>query len=92
MEILLGAIAAIAGMAGWLVISMLLPRRRMKPVKPVCGCRHHHSFHEKGTGACHEHVRVNTSIGIYSRCGCQHYSGPEPIPSMYASEITDGRS
>jgi hypothetical protein len=26
---------------------------RNKPVKPICGCKHHFSFHDPKTGECH---------------------------------------
>lgn len=45
-----------------------IERRRRED--PVCGCRHHVSFHEDGEGECH-HADSPTR-----RCGCQQYVGP----------------
>lgn len=28
-------------------------RKGPKPVKPLCGCGHHHSYHDPKTGECH---------------------------------------
>lgn len=33
----------------------ILPARRRgrKAVEPICGCKHHHSYHDAKTGQCH---------------------------------------
>jgi hypothetical protein len=73
-------------------------RRSQKPkdVQPVCGCDHHLSYHDGKTGECHG---TNTSSSAYNDrgiwvgfgqvpCTCRRYSGPEPLPSYFAPEIT----
>jgi hypothetical protein len=74
--------------AGILLSGMLAgrfwPARRKgpRPPKPVCGCRHHASYHEAGTGPCH----FNEHYAGY--CRCRQYTGPQPLPEFYAPEIT----
>lgn len=57
-------------------------RRKVKETGPVCGCKHHVSFHEQGSGPCHK-----ISSWDMSRCSCRKYTGPEPLPEFYAPEI-----
>jgi hypothetical protein len=74
-------------------------RRSPQPQEngPSCGCGHHLSFHENGTGCCRFEKRgraVRYDSGSRAvgwdteRCGCQHYSGPEPYPEYYARDIS----
>jgi hypothetical protein len=87
MGIIEGAAAVIIG----LLLGRFLPGRRkgLKPVEAVCGCDHHYSMHDPGTGACNATVQVSHYGGSwgYEPCACVRYSGPEPIPSLYAPEI-----
>jgi hypothetical protein len=58
------------------------------PPPPICGCEHHLAFHEMDgegnpTGHCRE--IINSHNG--TECGCQRYTGPEPLPEYYAPEI-----
>ena len=75
-------------------------RRRVKPpkpVEPICGCDHHHSYHDPKTGECHGQVRGKplqydgygyaTAWGK-AQCTCKQYTGPTPLPEVYAPEIT----
>lgn len=69
-------------------------RRKVKPVKPICGCKHHHSFHDPDTGACYgkateaEYNVIGGWIGEHKvPCTCRKYSGPEPLPELFAPEI-----
>ncbi len=86
-----------------------LPARRRgpKPVKPICGCGHHHGMHDPETGRCHDLVKGN-AVAVRDaegdpvldwdgdvqktyekiQCGCRRYSGPEPLPELFAPEIT----
>ena len=91
--------------AGILAAGMLAgrfwPARRKgpkptKPAQPICGCKHHYSFHAK-TGECHgtKHGAVigRDSFGYPDDweqvpCGCKRYTGIEPLPEYYAPEIT----
>jgi len=61
---------------------------RDKQGKPVCGCDHHRAMHDPKTNECHG--RNYEGGGIYSRCTCRQYIGPEPLPSYYVSEIEPG--
>ena len=79
------------------LIGRFLPNRRKgpKPVQPVCGCEHHHSFHDGQTGRCGHVERVYLGSGVYGHgdaCSCKRYSGPEPVPEFYAPEIAGGQS
>jgi hypothetical protein len=96
------ALALLAGafiFAIGILFSRLLPGRRPalpRSPRPVCGCDHHHSFHDTKTGECHQTVDGtpvhfdkwgDADAWEQVRCTCRRYSGPEPIPSLYAPEI-----
>ena len=96
MGIIEGAVAVIIG----LLLGRFLPSRRKgpKPAKlpgPVCGCKHHHSFHDPATGQCHSLMYVPGTSGrnsYHTPCTCRQYSGPTPLPEYYAPEIAgDGQ-
>lgn len=79
------------------LLGRFLPNRRKgpkpaKPVQPVCGCEHHHSFHDPKDGHCGYVEQVYVGNGRYKPhpCGCRTYSGPVPMPEFYAPEITTG--
>lgn len=88
-----GAVVAVSALlAGqWLP----RPRLRRRPVKaakspqPVCGCTHHHSYHDPQDGECHGRVEVGfwAAEYHYKRCTCRQYSGPVPLAEVYAPEI-----
>ena len=98
-DLLEGALIAIgAFLAGqWLP----RPHRRRykppKPVRPVCGCRHHYSFHDPRTGECHGKMDgkpikydewKDPTAYEQINCTCRQYTGPTPLPEVYAPEIT----
>lgn len=78
-----------------------LPARRKgpkpsSPPKPVCGCSHHHAYHDPESGKCNATVHGQAlEFDDYDRpikwelvtCPCRRYSGPEPMPMYYAPEI-----
>lgn len=76
----------------------LMPARRKhpkppKPPEPICGCKHHHSFHDPKTGKCSALMYVPSTMMQDSRhipCTCRQYSGPVPLSEVYAPEITNG--
>ena len=84
------------------LLGRFLPNRRKgpKPAKspqPVCGCGHHHSYHDAQTSACgyasSEYVGESPAgIAQYEprHCSCRRYSGPVPMPEFYAPELSDG--
>jgi len=93
MELLEGAGILLSGIA----VGRFWPARRKepKPTKAVCGCRHELSFHDADTRQCHGTNRksVYDSYGEWVgyqdvACTCRQYTGPEPLPSYYAPEIS----
>lgn len=56
--------------------------RRASVPKPVCGCKHHKSYHENGSSKC-------SFVQWFSgeRCKCKKYVGPQPLPEYYANEL-----
>lgn len=53
-------------------------RRAALATRPVCGCGHHASFHDRN--GCH-HQRVVDAYHVERvRCGCVRYLGPPPPP------------
>ena len=75
-----------------ILLGRFLPARRKGPkaVKPVCGCTHHHSYHDRQTGRCGHTERIYLGNGCYGQpdtCTCKQYSGPQPMPEFYAPEI-----
>ena len=74
------AVIALAGV----LIGRFLPNRRkrndLKPIKPICGCKHHLSYHDPATGRCRN--------GDWGGCACRQYSGPQPLPEYFAPEMT----
>lgn len=90
------ALVALAGV----LLGRFLPNRRKEPkgtepIKAVCGCGHHHSYHDPQTGACAHKKRLvthsdvwNTHYGETVECSCRQYSGPQPMPEFFAPEVT----
>lgn len=91
------ALVALAGV----LLGRFLPNRRKepkppKPVEAICGCEHHHSFHDPQTGRCSATVpvarpRQDTYVPVsydHRPCACRQYSGPVPMPEYYAQEVT----
>ncbi len=95
MLLLEGAVIALVSV----LIGRFMPGRRRatkppRPPEPICGCTHHHSFHEPATGICrgvNRHTKYSnggSNLGIHSfPCTCQQYSGPTPLPEFFATEI-----
>lgn len=91
-----GALILLAGIIiGRLLAGRKRPKSPALPM-PVCGCDHHHSFHDPETGECHQTVNGQpvhwdkygiTDAWEQARCTCRRYSGPEPLPEYYATEI-----
>jgi hypothetical protein len=93
--VITGALILLVGIVIGLVAGRLPARRKdPKPAVAVCGCTHHHSMHDPETGRCNAEVTVprynkgGDRIGKdYRPCACLRYSGPEPMPTYYATEI-----
>lgn len=68
---------------GYILACLPRPRRHKHKVLPVpqprCGCKHNRSFHENGTGKCSAINRWDEKT-----CRCKIYTGPEPMPELYA--------
>jgi hypothetical protein len=59
--------------------------------EPVCGCKHHLSFHDSVTGQCHERVLVKVPGQEHKEreaCPCRRYVGPEPLGGYFVPEIS----
>jgi len=93
--VITGALLLAAGTAlGWLLRSLPARRRGPKPVEAVCGCGHHHSFHDPADGTCHGTVKTATHwnssgderMWRQDPCTCKQYSGALPLPEYFASE------
>lgn len=78
------------------LLGRFLPNRRKgpkPPPEPVCGCGHHHGFHDPRTGQCHSMMKVPGSgsrDSYHTKCTCRVYSGPVPLPEYFAPEVTSG--
>ena len=83
------------------LLGRFLPNRRKGPKaakapQPVCGCGHHHSYHDLASGECSAAVEVPARYNPYGSviaykqapCGCRQYSGPVPLPEYFAPEVT----
>lgn len=77
-----------------------IPRRTSKtpkPPKPICGCGHHHAHHDPKAGICHGTRQVPSKYNVYGEviarkevpCTCKQYSGPEPLKTFFAPELTE---
>lgn len=86
--------------AGWLV-GRFAPARSWTPKPPqppqaICGCEHALAFHDPATGQCHAMVEIPTELGDWNevveweneQCTCRQYTGPTPLPTIYAPEVT----
>ena len=96
---MVGAMLAGGGLTlAGVIAGRFLPGRRRKEqsrVEAICGCKHHHSYHDPATGACNYAGRyyIGTTVSGRSQyetreCTCKRYSGPEPLPEVYAPEIS----
>ena len=86
-ELLEGAVIAVgAFLAGqWLPRPHRRGVKASKPPELMCGCKHHHSYHDPKTGECHG--RVYVGMGQHEDCTCKQYSGPVPLPEYVAQEL-----
>ncbi|GAB3420845.1 hypothetical protein [Flindersiella endophytica] len=95
LEMLIGAAIFAAGMAA----GRFLPSRRggrgkQKEIQPICACGHAVSFHGED-GRCRAEAEVTEwkegrwMGNTRQPCTCQKYTGPQPLPTFYAPEITE---
>lgn len=75
-------------------------RRAIEGPDPICGCGHHHAYHDPREGDCRQFVKTAVEWGedIYGdesvtrweakKCPCARYSGPEPMAQVYLPEIS----
>jgi hypothetical protein len=107
---MIGEEIILALVAFWLAVFMIWFAFRLSrgshrsvraPKQPVavCGCSHHHSFHDPTTSECHalmngNPVKFNSwkepTAFEQVRCTCRQYSGPVPLPEFFAPELGDG--
>ena len=86
-------VAIVAAVALFVIVIGMVTwtdRREIKDKqgKPICGCDHHRAMHDPKTNECHG--KDYEGNGVYARCTCRQYVGPEPLPSYYAPEIESG--
>lgn len=78
----------------WLVIMSFLNARAIRRAptptvqpesyqdpKPICGCEHHHCFHDEN-GCGHTYNWYDINIWKIVTCGCKRYTGPQPLPTV----------
>lgn len=85
-SLLTGAVLVVTGYGGGRVGRARRSPKPPPPVKPVCGCGHHKSYHKDGTGSCQERVYVSYVEG-HKQCACHKYEGPIPLVEYYSPEI-----
>jgi len=83
----------------WPTIGRFRKRKeKLANPQPICGCKHHRSYHEEGKGICHAQVKGkpihydtwnDPNAWEKIQCTCQHYTGPEPLPEFYVPEISE---
>jgi hypothetical protein len=85
-EMLIGAVLLFIGMVIGRLSTRLPSRTQHKEIEPVpvCGCEHHYSMHD-AEGRCHDRDSIweGGKHKVFD-CGCQHYTGPEPLPRYIA--------
>jgi len=59
--------------------AVIVPQVPYKEPEPICGCTHHHCFHDDN-GCGQKAVRYDGTMVI--ACGCKRYTGPEPLPQV----------
>lgn len=70
------------------VALMTANQKKYVDPEPICGCTHHHCFHdENGCGQVKSYFHYSDNRGIPSdqtdvQCGCKRYTGPEPLPQV----------
>lgn len=84
---LIGALIALL----FLLLGRLLPERRALKAsgspEPVCGCKHHHSFHDPKTGQCHSLMYVPSTALMSS-----HHEAPRSMLAEAEAAFDAARS
>lgn len=81
-----GAAILLAGLIGGWIVGRRTRKQTPRELeqKAVCGCEHHYSMHG-GDGKCHDgNGRWVNGIHSWVECPCQRYTGPEPLPQVFA--------
>jgi hypothetical protein len=66
-------------------------KETQRPPRAVCGCEHHFAMHDLRTGECHDKVKIpikwhgdgDAADWRFDPCPCRHYTGPEPLNSIF---------
>ena len=77
-----------------LVVRQEIELQKLRPLRdkqPVCGCKHHLSYHDKKTGVCNNYEPGVEVIGTGAKitCKCKQYVGPERLQEYFVPEIAD---
>lgn len=67
------AVSAVTAYGTMLVVVAKEREQKRLAARPICGCRHHVSFHDD-TGCHHNAGGYHQNLS----CGCQRYVGPKP--------------
>lgn len=80
------------------LIGRFAPARRRSPKtpKPICGCGHQFAYHDPATGRCNKRSwlegvwdeKLRREVDKLVPCACRQYTGPTPLPTVYAPEVT----
>jgi hypothetical protein len=90
---LIGVLIFVLGMIlGYTMGHMGKPRlpKPIEPPKPICGCGHHHAYHDPKTGHCNNYqpgVVQASDMKSKVQCKCRHYSGAVPLDPYIAPDI-----
>ncbi len=91
LDTLLGAALTFVGVASGVLLEKhrgARKHREPKKIEPVCGCKHHRSFHKDGKGKCASWDSWN-----HMYCRCQGYNGPltyaEVMDQEFETEFED---
>lgn len=66
-------------------------KEKQKPPRAICGCEHHFAMHDLRTGECFALVKKadgwttggSANHWTHVPCTCRHYTGPEPLSSIF---------
>jgi hypothetical protein len=89
------ALLYVAPAGTWMAKQLRERRQRADEAgQPICGCKHHHAYHNPETGVCKQRVKTYTGHDgngypkfTWIDCPCQQYSGPVPLDMGIVREL-----